>query len=197
MINIEVPVLQIDTMMRSGTIEELTMQYAMNGKIDLSESLLELDVLVGAHSSELKINKVETYYHTNLPEKKSILNYVQYLFYETGVQSEEIHSTVSLARYLSGGNGYIKCKNIIKELSQHEKKVLVSALEEFTIKQADEFKELNIGIIEKNDIWKKVPLNRIIDNYRLFHKNLIIQDQFITVVPQYFWIQKIIQKEVI
>ncbi len=186
----QVAVVKIDTMMRAGTIGDLIERYTTLGTIDIGEDICELDIVVGS-----VIIDDFGMYGSHICGTEAIFNKMRIKLYEQGVRQEDVHDTKSILKYIGGGLGYTRCYNILKNMQDFEQGFMASWLCVFNKIYIEEVHELQIGVcIEDKDVMN-IKVADVIDSYILQNKGVSnIHHPKIFLIPNYYWIQKVMKE---
>jgi len=189
MYNHQMPIIRIDGMMRNLSIRECIQNKVIADDIDVNESMSEIDVIIG------KVSLDANMYGSHLCGTEAILDKVKHSLLEKGACSIDLRDMNSILKYLSGSNGYINCREAIKDFQDWELGFISSWLCIYSKLQYEQIDSLNIGILVENKEMLDMKVGEIFDIYMLNHKSLSHQiNSNITVIPSYYWISEQIKK---
>ena len=161
--------------------------------IDLMENICDVDILVG----EFYIEYIEIQ-NITLHGFESLLKKITEDLIEGGFASpDQLHDNKSILGFLSGSYGYKHAYGAIAKLTVSELSMLIAWMYAHTHMRFYGFRNLTIGIRLEEGSWKKssimsIKIRELIGTY-YSHKEDIENsiDKSITIVPSYYWIQKI------
>lgn len=188
-------VIEIDTMLRGGTIGALIHNEAREGRADIEyENICELDLILGG-DIDLKENGI---YGSHLCGTEPLLFNIRDDLYQKGYSAIELRDTNAILKFLSGSNGFLNCHDVVKNMKDYELGFIASWLCVFGKLNYEIFDSLKVGVVVEDEEVMDIKIADIIDSYRSYHKmhrpGPAGNNEKIKVVPNSYWIHEIMKK---
>lgn len=188
-----VVVIEVDTLFRGGTIRDLVINEAREGRADLEYSnISKLDLVIGG-DVDLKDGGM---YSSHLCGTELLLFNIRDDLYKKGHSAIELRDANSILKFLSGANGFLQCHDIVKNMKDYELGFIASWLCVFGELNYESFDSLKVGVVVEDEEAMDVKVADIIDSYRSHHKMPRPEggNEKIKVVPNSYWIHELMKK---
>lgn len=193
-----VVVFKVDSLLARGNVLDHVDASVWKGTVDVldKQNISELDVILG----EYNLKRYDTPKIALEGTEPLVLKVGEILINENIATADECYDIRSILTLLGGSAGYKRCRYVLEqEFQDYELQMLVVWLYAMHVLRFNTVQDLKIGVEAKESEYRdskdmKIQVAEVIEAYQLDHTfrgDHLIMNERITVIPGWWWIQKL------